>query len=54
MRLVIDTNVLIAALLKDSTIRLLLLSPKFTFYLPRYSFKEVEKCQEPATKVAGV
>lgn len=37
MRLVLDTNILIAALIKDSLTRALLLSPDLEFLLPEYA-----------------
>lgn len=42
MKLVIDTNILITALLKDSKTRELLLFPSFEFLLPEYALQEVE------------
>lgn len=42
MKLVVDTNVLIAALLKDSVTRRILLHPSFEFLTPEYAFEEVE------------
>lgn len=42
MRLVLDTNILIASLIKNSTTRSLLLSPKLELYLPEYALEEVE------------
>lgn len=42
MKLVLDTNILISALLKDSTIRRILLNPLFEFYIPEFSIEEIE------------
>ncbi len=43
MRLVLDTNVLIAALIKDSVTREILLFPGFEFLLPEYALEEIAK-----------
>lgn len=42
MRLVIDTNILISALIKDSVTRELLLFSSREFLLPEYALEEVE------------
>ena len=43
MRLVIDTNRLIAGLLKDSTARVIILNDYFDFFAPEYMIEEIEK-----------
>ena len=43
MRIVIDTNRIIAALIKDSTSRNILCSPKFSFFAPEFSRSEINK-----------
>ena len=43
MKLVIDTNRLMAALLKSSVSREIILSEKIEFYSPEYMIKEIEK-----------
>jgi predicted nucleic acid-binding protein len=42
MKLIIDTNILISSLLKDSTTRELLLNESFKFYLPEIVMSEVK------------
>ncbi|MBI5746665.1 MAG: hypothetical protein HZA13_06670 [Nitrospirae bacterium] len=42
MRLVIDTNILISALIKDSVTRELLLFPSMEFLLLEYALQEIE------------
>lgn len=42
MRLVVDTNALVAALLRDSTARRILLSPDLELYSPETLLEEVE------------
>ena len=43
MRIVIDTNVLMAGLLKEAIVREILISPKNDFFLPEAALKEVKK-----------
>ncbi len=43
MRLVIDTNIIISSLIKDSTNRQILLLPSFEFLLPEFTFEEINK-----------
>jgi len=54
MRLVLDTNILISALLKDSTVRRILLNPSFIFYLPEYSIEEVERHMDAIVRRSGL
>ena len=41
MRLVLDTNILIAALIKDSLTRQIIFLPDFEFLLPEYALEEL-------------
>ena len=43
MKLIIDTNILISSLLKDSTTREILLNESLNFYLPEIVLSEVNK-----------
>ena len=43
MKLIIDTNILISSLLKDSTTRELLLNESFEFYLLEIVMNEIRK-----------
>lgn len=43
MRLVLDTNILIAALIKDSLTRDILFLPDFEFLVPEYALEEVNR-----------
>ncbi|MFQ5710985.1 MAG: PIN domain-containing protein [Candidatus Geothermarchaeales archaeon] len=43
MKLILDTNILISALIKDSAVRKALLNPVFEFYLPEFSLEEIEE-----------
>lgn len=42
MKLVVDTDILIAGLIRDSTTRRILLLPRFTFYAPAHALAEVK------------
>ncbi len=53
MKVVVDTNVLMAGLISDSTIRKLLVSGKAAFYLPEFALEEVEKYKEQLKVKAG-
>ncbi len=46
MDVVVDTNVLMASLLKDSTNRKLLSNKNFNFYIPEFSIQEIEKYKD--------
>jgi predicted nucleic acid-binding protein len=43
LKLVVDTNVLLKALIKDSRVRAILLSPGHQFVVPEYVMEEVER-----------
>ena len=43
MILVIDTNILLASLIRDSTIRKIIVESGWGFYYPEMSFHEVRK-----------
>jgi len=43
VKLIVDTNVLISALVKKSTVRGLLLNPLFEFYVPEHCIEEIER-----------
>ena len=50
MRLVIDTGILISALLKDSATREILLLSSIEFLLPEYAFEEFERHKDKISK----
>ena len=54
MKLVVDTSVLIAALMKDSAVRELLLNPLFEFYVPEHYIEEIEKHMGEIAKRSGL
>jgi len=43
LKLIIDTNIILKALIKGSKVRVILLSPNHQFYVPEYAVEEVEK-----------
>jgi len=43
LRLVVDTNIILKAIIRDSRVRAILLSPNHEFYVPEYSVEEVEE-----------
>ena len=46
MRLIIDSNRIIAGMIKDSVARCIILSPKFEFFAPDYLLLEIRKHSE--------
>jgi len=43
MKIIIDTNVIIAGMLKDSIVRFIIYSSNFKFFLPKYAIFEIRK-----------
>ena len=43
MKIIVDTNILISGLIKDSVNRSILMNPKFQFYIPDFSLIEIFK-----------
>ena len=52
MKLVIDTNIIISALIKEGITRRIILSPFIEFITPEYSFKEISKYENIIFKKA--
>ena len=46
MELIVDTNILVAGLIRDSVVREILLHPDFMFYAPDHLLYEIEKHKE--------
>ena len=46
MRLVLDTNILISALIKDSVTREILTHPEMEYLMPEFALQEVEANRE--------
>jgi len=43
LKLIVDTNIILKALIKDSKVRAILLNPNHQFYLPEYAIEEIEE-----------
>jgi predicted nucleic acid-binding protein len=54
MKLVVDTNVLISALIKDSVTREILLFPSLEFLLPEYALEEIETHKDNIFRKSGL
>lgn len=54
MKLVVDTNVLISALIKDSITRELLLFPSMEFLLPEHALEEIETHKSHISRRSGL
>ena len=54
MKIVIDTNIIISALLKDSTTRRIILDSKWNFYYPEISLQEIRRHKELILKKSGM
>jgi len=54
VKLVVDTSILISALLKKSTVRELLLNPLFEFYVPEHCIEEIERHVNEISKRSGL
>ena len=54
MRLIVDTNILISSLIKDSITREILLLPFMDFYLPEFALEEVEAHKTKIGKLSGL
>lgn len=52
MKLVIDTNILFSALVRNSITRKMILSDVFEIYVPEYLFNEIDKHKEEILKKA--
>lgn len=54
MKIVIDSNRVIAALIKDSTTREILFNKNFEFFAPEFIENEIEKYKEEILNKAGI
>ena len=43
MKLILDTNIILKALIRNSKVRAILLSPNYQLYVPEYALEEVER-----------
>jgi len=54
LKLLVDTNVLMKALIKDSLVRATLLNPANDYYIPEYAFEEIGKHIDTLEKKTGL
>lgn len=54
MKLVVDTNVLLSALIRNSTSRSIILNPEHDFYVPEFALQEVEKYSDIISSKSGL
>lgn len=54
MRFIIDTNILLSALIKNSTTRKIIVKSGWNFYYPEMSFHEVRKYKDLVLKKSGM
>lgn len=55
MKLILDTGIIISALIKEfSANRNLLIMPVFDFYLPEYALDEINKHKEKISRLSGL
>ena len=53
MKIIIDTNVLMAGLIKDSIVRTVLLTKDIKFFLPEFAIQEIKKYEPELLKKSG-
>jgi len=54
MKIIVDSNRVIAALIKDSTTRQILFNKKFEFFAPSYIFSEIKKYKDYIVKKTDI
>lgn len=54
MKIIIDSNVLLSALIRDSTTRKILVNSNWQFYYPEMSFHEIRKYKELVINKSGM
>jgi len=54
MKIVVDTNILLSALIKDSTTRAIMLSSRWEFFYPEISLHEIRKYQALVLEKSGL
>ncbi len=54
LKLVVDTNIVLKALIKDSKVRSILLNPGYRFSVPEYAMEEVERHLPTITEKSGL
>ena len=54
MRLIIDTNIILSALIKQGTTRSILTNPQIEFYIADFSIQEIKKYEQLIIKKSGL
>ena len=54
MKVVVDVNIIISAMIRDSTTRKILLNSRFDFFFPEKSLDKIRKYQEYVLKKSGL
>lgn len=54
MKLIVDTNIILKALIKNSRVRAILLNPNHQFYVPEHAIKEIERHLSLIVKKSGL
>ena len=54
MKMVVDTNIILSALIKDSTTRKIIVKSEWDFYYPAMSFHEIRKYKELVLKKSNL
>ena len=54
MKMVVDTNIILSALIKDSTTRKIIVKSEWDFYYPEMSFHEIRKYKELVLKKSNL
>jgi predicted nucleic acid-binding protein len=54
MKLVVDTNILVSALIRDSVTRKILLDPRISAYVPEHFLGEIEEHHDQIIQKSGL
>jgi predicted nucleic acid-binding protein len=54
LKLVVDTNIILKALIRDSKVRAVLLNPEHHFYVPEFAFEEIERHMDMIVDKSGL
>jgi len=54
MQFVVDTNILLSALIRDSKTRVILFHPSLEFFLPEYALDEIHKHRQTIAITSGL
>lgn len=54
MKLILDTNIILKALIRNSVVRAILLSPRHTLYLPEHAIDEIREHLDAVKQKTGL